>query len=511
MKNKEHLEVLQAEISSIAKGAGISFTGTLIGVGLKYIFELSVARSLGAEFFGIFFLGFSIFKILERVTTLGLNNGVLRYVSLYRGENDTPRIKGTIILSLKVVFATGMVLTIILILFSRDISSRFFPESNLHSILIIFFLGITFTGLTEIMVFSTQAFQIMTYKVLVRSLIEPGASVVLFVGFLIFGWRILGAPLAFVTATIIGTYFAFRYMKKVIPFIMKSTPNSVFETKKILSFSWPLFFVGFFDLTNIHINTLMLGYFRTSEDVGIYGATWRTAFIVPMILISFTSIFAPIISDLYNRKEKKKLENLFKIITKWIFSLSLPISLLMVFFAKKILSFWGSEYKIGAISLIIICLGQLVNCITGPVGFMIMMTGRSKINLINALSSTALVVTLNLFLIPKYGILGAAISLGVVIAVINLVKLIEVYIILKVLPFRLDFFKPVAAGGISLCTLFLTSKFLQNIHHPLLEIALGSTILMGTYVLFLFLFRLAEEDRIILRKIKEKAMIYKRN
>jgi O-antigen/teichoic acid export membrane protein len=142
---------------------------------------------------------------------------------------------------------------------------------------------------------------------------------------------------------------------------------------------------------------------------------------------------------------------------------------------------------------------------------MIMMTGRSKINLINSLSSTALIVVINLVLVPKYGILGAAISLGVDIVVMNLVKLIEVYVILKVHPFKISFLKPLMAGGISLYILFFASKFLRNIPQPLLEIALGSVILMGTYFLLLFLMRLAEEDKVILRKIKEKAMIFKRN
>jgi O-antigen/teichoic acid export membrane protein len=365
------------EISSIARGAGTVFFGTIIGVGLKYLFELVVAKELGAELFGVFFLGFTIFKILERLASLGLNNGVLRFVSLYKGENDTSRIKGTVILSLKAVFLAGILLTLGVIALSPTLSTHLFPGMNIDSILVVFALGVTFTGLTEIMVFSTQAFQIMTYKVLVRRIIEPGIGLLLLLIFLLLGWQILGATLAFVIAIAMGTIFAFLFMRKVIPYVTQTAPHPIFETKKIISFSWPLFFVGFLDLINNYINTLMLGYFKTSTEVGIYGATWRTAFIIPIILESFNSIFAPVISDLFNRKEKKKLEDLFKTVARWIFTVSLPVTILMIFFSREILSLWGPEYTLGAASLIIISLAQLINCTTGSVGFMLMMTGHT--------------------------------------------------------------------------------------------------------------------------------------
>jgi len=296
-------DVHQVEIESIARGAGTVFFGTVFGVGLKYLFELIVAKKLGPELFGLFFFGFSIFKILERLSTLGLNYGVLRYVALYRGDNDKSRIKGTVLMSLRTVFVAGIGLGILLILFSSSLATKFFPDSSLPAMLKIFALGIVFTGLTEIMVFTTQAFQIMKYKVLVRRIFEPGTSIVAFLLFLVLGWKILGATLAFLVSIFTGTLIAFLFLRRTIPYLTERSPKAISETKRILSFSWPLFFVGFIDLINTYINTLMLGYFKTAKDVGIFGPTWRTALLIPIILESFNSIFAPIISDLYYKKD----------------------------------------------------------------------------------------------------------------------------------------------------------------------------------------------------------------
>lgn len=501
---RNNLPVVGLEIKTISKGAGIVFVGIIIGRGLKYIFEVTVAQNLGPELFGVFFLGFSIFRVLESITIFGLHDGVLRYVSLYRGEKDENRIKGIILLSVKIVLIVGIVITAILIIFSHAISERIFPGINLALILKIFAIGLVFTALTEILVYSTQAFQIMKYKVLVRMLFEPGLRIFLFFVFFLLGWKLLGAVFAFVVSVISGTFLAFYYMKRVFPSITKNIPHPIYETKNILSYSWPLFFVGFLNLIIIHISTLMLGHFTTPQIVGIYAAAQRTALLIPIILESFCAIFAPIISDLYNRKELKKLETLFNIITRWIFTISFPCVVVMVFFAKEILSIWGKEYTSGTVCLIVICCAQLINCSVGPAGIMIIMTGRTKIGLINSFIVVLMIITLNFFLIPKYSILGAALSLGIAVSLINILRLIEVYLILKIHPYRINFLKPLFSTGLSFLVLFMGSKYLLPTFHPLITLFVGCFSFIAVYTVILFLLGIEEEDKFILRKHSQR-------
>jgi O-antigen/teichoic acid export membrane protein len=200
----------------------------------------------------------------------------------------------------------------------------------------------------------------------------------------------------------------------------------------------------------------------------------------------------------------RKLEYLFKTVSKWIFTVSLPITLLVVFYAKEILMFWGPEYTLGTISLIVIALAQLINCTTGACGFMIMMSGRTKINLMNTLSAFVLTVTISLLLIPKHGILGAALSLGVVITIVSLAKLIEVYILMRIHPFRRDFLKPLLAGGISFIVLYFVTNLIQTSIHSIFRVFGGGALFITIYILTLHLSGLEEEDKIILTKFKDR-------
>jgi len=137
---------------------------------------------------------------------------------------------------------------------------------------------------------------------------------------------------------------------------------------------------------------------------------------------------------------------------------------------------------------------------------MIMMSGRTKINLLNTLSAFILTVTLSLLFIPKHGILGAALSLGVVLAVVSLAKLIEVYSLMRIHPFRLDFLKPILAGGTSLFVLYFSSIQVQTSVQPLFRVFGGAAVFLIVYIFILYVLGLAEEDKFILTKLKDKVI-----
>jgi O-antigen/teichoic acid export membrane protein len=176
-------------------------------------------------------------------------------------------------------------------------------------------------------------------------------------------------------------------------------------------------------------------------------------------------------------------------------------------FGKDILSVWGEQYKTAAVCLTLICCAQLVNCAVGSVGYVIMMTGKTIINLINNLAIVLLIIALNYLLIPRYGILGAAASLALALSIINVVRLIEVYLLLRIHPYRIDFYKPLLAGVSAVMASLVLNYFLgPNIKNSLLGLLGNSAVMVLTYVSVLFLFGIDLEEKVILDRIKTKWM-----
>jgi len=494
------------EVSALAKGAGIFFAGTVLGSALRYIFELILARRLGPSLFGVFFLGYSVFKLLEKAATLELGSGMLRFVSLHKGERNLERVKGTILAGLKVALLGGAVTALVLFVFSSALSRGVFHEVKLVPVLRVLSLGVVFTAATEIFVHSLQALGAVQYRVYVRLLFEPASSILLAFLFLSLGMGLLGASLAFLLPIIMGVFLSFWFLKKLFPPLARNEVVPSADIRKLLSFSLPLFLAGLLALFIRQITPLMLGYFRPAREVGIYAAALRTSLLLVVVLDSFNTIFAPMIADLTNRREFGKLAELFKVVTKWVFSMVLPLFLSFLFFGREVLGLWGKGYQEGLTCLVLLCLGQLVSCLTGPVGYMISMSGRTMISLANTAGVLVLNIVLNIYLIPRYGMLGSAIAVSLALSLINLIKLIEVQLILKVHPYRLDFLKPLAAGIFSSLVVLLAGSRLLPTEGALLRLMLGTLILISSYAAMIVILGIGQEEKVVLVKIKQRLL-----
>jgi O-antigen/teichoic acid export membrane protein len=178
--------------------------------------------------------------------------------------------------------------------------------------------------------------------------------------------------------------------------------------------------------------------------------------------------------------------------------------LLIIISPKKILNLWGGGYSPGFLSLIIISFAQLINCGVGLSGYLITMIGKTKITLINSLIILIITVSSSLLLIPKFGFLGAAISFAIAISLINIIRLLEVYLILKIHPYRTDFFKPLLAGGLSFCIILLSKKYLPKIDYLIISLAELSIIFAFTYCITLYILKISKEELFVLEKIKSK-------
>ncbi|MFX0142355.1 MAG: flippase, partial [Candidatus Hodarchaeota archaeon] len=350
---------------------------------------------------------------------------------------------------------------------------------------------------------STQAFHTLKYRVYVENFMNPTLNAILFLFLFLLGWKLESVTAAYVLSFIVCAVLAFFYLKKLFPEILDAKIKPIFESKKLLKFSQPLLFIGFLNVIMMWTDSLMLGYFKSGVEVGIYNTAVKTAFFINFIIISFTSIFAPTISELYDKKKIKLLESLFKIITKWILALCLPIFLAIVLLSKNILLLFGNQFVSGYISLTILSVAHLINSAVGSVQYMLMMSEREKMALYITFGVCVLNFILNLILVPKYGINGAALATGTSIVVLNIIMLIDVYKHLGIHPYNLKYIKPLLAGLVVAGLGIILRKYLQASNH-LLYLPIHVTIYFIIYFLGLKVLKFDEQDQLILHTIRLK-------
>lgn len=497
--NDENSAVRQSELSLIARGGVLVLNGMIIGNLLRYVFQILVARELGAEIFGLFVVGLTIFTVAEIFVELGLPTGVVRFVALYGGMNDRPRTKGIIIMAVRTVLTTGAVVGFLLFVSAGPVSTGIFSDARLSLVLKIFALILPFAAASTVLLFVFQGLKVIRPKVIIGEFIEPGLRVALALALFIWGWTLSRVLYAYLGVTLLTLAIIILELKKLQPGLFDRAVPRLYEKRRWLSFSWPLLLIQFIGFLIMAMDTLMLGLWRPFLDVGIYGAAQKTAYFGSLIQTSFGSIFAPVIADLFNRRESAAVEHIYKTVSKWTRMFSLPVCFLMILGARELLSLFGPAYSPAAVPLTILSLGWLVNASMGLAGLILVMSGRTKLHLLNYALLLGLNLLLNAFLIPPLGLIGASLATAVSLSLIGIVTVIEVAWIQRIHPFSRQDFKEVAASLVALAAALALRPYLGG--SPLLRLGVIVLVYGLIYLIILLKLKLGPEDKKIWKEL----------
>ena len=494
---------LNNSLEKIASGASIGFIGLVVGMVFGYLSRMILARFLGPSEYGLISIGFTVLTIAVMFSWAGLPVGVERYVSFFKGKEDNARIKGTIVSALKINTLLSITIALIIFAGARWISVNIFHEPALIPILRIFSIAIPFHVVADDMLAAIIGFQNMKYKVYVEHIFKNGFKLILIVSFLLVGFGITGATWGWVISIICMPFLAFYiFNSKIFPKF--TSVKSIPIDKELFSYSWPLLFSGVLQTLMIVMDTFMLGYLSTSSSVGIYNAAQPTANLIPIVLLSFGTIFTPIASELYARDKIDVLKNTYTIVTKWILIFVLPAFLLMSLFSTNILRIlFGEEYISGNIALIILAFGYFITSIVGPTTKVLQIYGWTRIFMICAIVGLVINIVLNAFLIPIYGVSGAAIATSVSVALTSILQLFFIYYLTKLYPFKLSYVKPILASIVSISIIYALVKWAGDI--SLVKLVILSMLFISIYYILLRTLNVFEkEDEAIIELMKNK-------
>lgn len=487
-------------IRKTARGGGIAFAGNIVDKGLRFPLEMLLARVLGAGDYGSYSLGYGLAIIASELSMLGLPSGIVRFGALYKGAGDIKRVKGTLSSAFLISTASSIAAGGLLFMFSTSVSEMF-NMPKLANVLRIFAFAFPFYVITLMAGHAAGAFQAIKCQTAVTNICRPLTNVTIVSIIFLLGFRLLGAVYGFLISSVISAFFGLYLLKRIFPDIVSKLKPS-YEVRKLLRFSLPVLFVGFSYILLVQTDRIMLGYFKASKDLGIYSAAATISQQAGLITYSFGYIFCPIISDLYNRNEFSDLKKLYKTVTRWIVSINLVILVLLILFSKQIMGIFGSEFTSGWLVLVVLSSVHLIAYSTGGalVGYVLQMSGKQDIELINAMVMLALNIALNLWLIPIYGILGAAMATGASYAAINVARIVEVYTLLRMHPYDTNYHKPfVAAFVVVILSVFLS---MLNTSRPYWIISMVA--LSIVYFVVLYFLGLEYEDKMIWETIKRR-------
>tara|TARA_B100000674_G_C37893930_1_gene940345 strand:- start:838 stop:1659 length:822 start_codon:yes stop_codon:yes gene_type:complete len=217
---------------------------------------------------------------------------------------------------------------------------------------------------------------------------------------------------------ILSSYFWIKYI-----YSYSSTEPIAINSKTLLDISLPMLLTSSMHYILQWTSLFILSIYRPEWEIGVYNVALKISMIVNISLFAINSIVAPKFSELFSNNQMDEFRKTVYNSTRLIFFTSLPFVLLFVFFPTFFLSFFGEKFIFGKWALIFLTITQLINSMCGSTGYIMQMTGKEKTFRNIIILSTTINICMNIILIPKIGIIGAAISSMVSVLIWNVVSM----------------------------------------------------------------------------------------
>lgn len=459
-------EIVDQSLRKIARGSVIVFIGNGIGIILGFIGRIVLVKYITQEEYGIFSLALVIFNFLVLFPLFGLCSSSTRQIAFYRGNGNELKVKAIILASLRFAAVSSVLMSFLLFFMSDFVAVAIFHNPSLSMPLRIISLAIPCFVLIEILTSIFRAFDRAEPGMLFQSILKSFLFIALLAAVILLSLPFIGVIYAFV-ASIVITFLAFAVYTIKNNLITLSGIRSSFispEGKELLLFSIPLFAHSVLDSMILWLDTVAIGFFKMSADVGLYNAALPLANMLLNLLTAASFLYVPVISRLYARNQIEEIKRSYIVINKWIFAATLPIFLIFVLFPEASLNIvFGTRYSGAATSLQILAFGFFIHNILAFSGYTLLGIGDTKFLMFSGIIAVIISIVLNIILVPILGIVGAATATAAARIGMGFLWLIRFYNLYKSMPFTRNYLKPALC---SIAIALLIYLLVKNILHP---------------------------------------------
>jgi O-antigen/teichoic acid export membrane protein len=490
------------DLSTLARGAGISLGGKGVGRVEQAAVQVAMARLLGPASYGLFGLGWTVLGIGALVAPLGLDWGVIRFGS---GRARQPGELGSILLqALLATLGSALAFGLLVYLLAPLAAQALFHKPEMLGVLRWIALALVPLVVLRVVAAATRISQRMQYSMGAEDLLQPAAQLVLFLALFAIGWRLAGAMAAVVISFVAAMLLSLFFLARLFGNALRASFGSRSFLPALLRFSLPTSVAALFAQLLVWIDRLFMGFFRPAEEVGVYQAASQVSFILPVIILyAFTAILSPMIADLFRQGERDRLGELYRVSTKWGLYISLPVFLLIVLAPGQVmLAVFGPQFAAGQAALVLLEVGQLVNVGTGSVAPLLVMTGHQNRWVLLSGSFLGLAVAANWLLVPRFGMMGAALSTSLALSGLGISGIVLLKRTLGITPYDRRYLKGIVAAAAGALALFLLKGAAWG--PEWLPVLLHGLLVAGTFGGVLLLLGLDAEDRLFLQLLRNQ-------
>ncbi len=410
-----------------------TFILRLFGMALLYGNQVLMARLMGVTEYGYYTVIMTWINFLVAMSIFGFDHSALRFFSVAFSKQDWAKARGFLRFSFRIIIATAVICMVVWFLYLwnkqqsiniRDRYPRTYSEAFLWAMFVIPFLAVIYQS--SAIFRSIHRIKLSLASVYV--FLPLGISIASFVYYKMNDGKMQvdGAVLMNLLCTFLVAIFMIRKVKKNLGAKYR-LEEPKFESKLWFNTTATFLAMNVLALIIKQADILFVSHYFGPREAGIYSTAVKISALIPFGLSIVEYVYTPRISSMFLKNSRKELQDYISHAAKITILITIPLVLLIIFFGKYLLMVFGKEFQSSYIPLVILIAGQLINAFTGMVGSLMTMTGNQNIFLRVYLIASVADVLLNILLVPRIGVLGAAIASSVSIILLNAILYVLVW------------------------------------------------------------------------------------
>jgi O-antigen/teichoic acid export membrane protein len=224
---------------------------------------------------------------------------------------------------------------------------------------------------------------------------------------------------------LLGYFLVRRYIANIVA--RNDAAPLPISMREHLALALPMIVTALANSLNGRLDTIMLAWYRPSDIIGIYGTAVKISIGIEFVIGAIKTIAMPKIAEMYHGGRHGELVETLDYAARLVFWTTAPVSVILFIFAEPIMGILGPHFTEGANVLRIMTVAHFISASSGMVGAFLNMTGGQVVFSRIVVAAMGLNVLLNLLLIPRFGMVGAATAAGVTLSLWNIGAAIYIY------------------------------------------------------------------------------------
>lgn len=421
---------------TLRRGA-LTFVGSVVAAASGFLLAIVVARGLGTAGAGVFFSIVSLFMIVSTVLKLGTDTAQLWRLPRLLATGRTADLRPSVRLALVPTTALSLVAGATMVVAAGPIARLTVPGAGPEAATQVAWAGVALAAMApmSVLVAVTRGLGRVRPFVAIQNVVLPVGRLVAVAAVLALGaggvavlaaWSLPVLVCAALAALVVRAELR-RLTTHPTPSGEPTAPSPLAEQRRELwGFAGPRAVTASIEIVLVTVNVLVVGILIGPVAAGVFGALSRFVTTGQLVEQTVRILVAPRFSALLGTGDVAGASRLYRTTTPWVVLGSWPVFLVLALGAPAVLRVFGDDFTAGAGALAVLAATLAVSQLAGNVQTVLLMSGHSNLQLLNRIVSVVTLLGLDLVLVPRHGVLGAAIAWAASILVDTLLAVIEV-------------------------------------------------------------------------------------